>query len=77
MSDWWSDLDDEILRCLKEAGGALPPAEVGRRLGMSEAAACSILVMLAQQGTVRITGVELCDRPLDRRRRGRPAARLA
>ncbi|OGK95833.1 MAG: hypothetical protein A3I14_06685 [Candidatus Rokubacteria bacterium RIFCSPLOWO2_02_FULL_73_56] len=55
--DWWADLHGEILDCLAP-GGALAPAEIGRRLGMSEAAATSCLAMLAQEGRVRICLVE-------------------
>ena len=55
--DWWADLHGEILDCLAESG-ALAPAEVGRRLGMSEAAVTSCLAMLAQERRVRICLVE-------------------
>jgi hypothetical protein len=50
-------LNAEILDCLAE-GGAMAPADVGRRLGMSEGAAVSCLSMLAQEGKVRICLVE-------------------
>jgi len=36
----------------------MAPAELGRRLGMSEQAVCSILAMLAEAGKVRIRSVE-------------------
>lgn len=55
---WWDGLDAEILGCLAERG-PLAPAEVGRRLGISEGAAASALSMLAQEGRVRIRLVEL------------------
>jgi hypothetical protein len=55
--EWWADLNAEILDCLAE-GGAMAPADVGRRLGMSEGAAVSCLSMLAQEGKVRICLVE-------------------
>jgi DNA-binding Lrp family transcriptional regulator len=54
---WWSDIDDAVLACLSETGGA-SPAEIGRRLGMSEEAAASLVSMLAQEGRVRISRVE-------------------
>ena len=57
MDEWWSEIDDAVFACLRETG-ATSPAEVGRRLGMSEQAAVSILGMLAQQGRVRISRVE-------------------
>jgi hypothetical protein len=56
--DYWSELDGDILRALDEEHGAMAPAELGRRLGMSERAVCSILAMLASTGQVRIRSVE-------------------
>jgi hypothetical protein len=57
MDDWWAELEGDVLACLKTTG-AMPPAEVGRRLGLSESAAASVLAMLAREGKVRITLVE-------------------
>ena len=57
MEKWWSELDDAVLACLSEPGG-MSPEEIGRRLGMSAAAAVSVLGMLAQEGRVRIARVE-------------------
>jgi biotin operon repressor len=54
--DFWGELDTDVLRCL--AGGALTPAEIGRRLGISEQAVRSIVGMLAEAGRVRIGSVE-------------------
>ena len=56
--DWWADLDGEVLHCLC-AEGPMAPAEIGRRLGMSAAAAASLLSMLAREGKVRICLAEL------------------
>ncbi|HZF06051.1 MAG TPA: helix-turn-helix domain-containing protein [Patescibacteria group bacterium] len=56
--DFWSELDADVLRCLAERPGEMAPAELGRRLGMSERAVCSILAMLAEAGKVRIRSVE-------------------
>jgi DNA-binding IclR family transcriptional regulator len=56
--DFWSELDGDILRALDEEHGAMAPAELGRRLGMSEPAVCSLLAMLAATGQVRIRSVE-------------------
>jgi DNA-binding IclR family transcriptional regulator len=56
--NFWTDLDDELLRCLGERAGAVTPAELGARLGMSAAAVCTIIAMLAETGKVRIRSVE-------------------
>jgi len=58
MADWWTELESEILNCLEHAG-AVTPAEVGRRLGISEAAAAALLSVLGRDGKVRICLVEL------------------
>lgn len=54
---WWGALEDEVLGCL-DAGGA-SPADIARGLGLSEAAVCSVLAMLAAEGKVRISRVEI------------------
>jgi hypothetical protein len=54
---WWDDLDAAALACL-QAKGAMAPCEVGRLLGLSEAAAASLLCLLALEGRVRICLVE-------------------
>jgi DNA-binding IclR family transcriptional regulator len=56
--DFWSQLDADVLRCLREHPDELTPAHIGKRLGMSEGAVCSILGMLAEAGKVRICTVE-------------------
>jgi hypothetical protein len=53
----WSEIDDAVLQCL--AAGVAAPAEIGERLGMSEAAAGSILAMLAAEGKVTICRARL------------------
>jgi DNA-binding CsgD family transcriptional regulator len=55
--DFWSELDGDVLRCLSETRGGLSPAEIGDRIGISEDAAQSIVMMLAQEGKVRICSV--------------------
>jgi hypothetical protein len=50
--EWWTELDGEVLRCL--SAGALEPAEIGRRLGISGDAATSLVALLAREGKVRI-----------------------
>jgi hypothetical protein len=58
MDDWWGDLEREILESL-EGHGPVAPAQIGRRLGISEDAAASLLSLLAQEGKVRIRLVDL------------------
>jgi hypothetical protein len=57
MDEWWREIDDAVLACFGQTGGTSPD-EIGRRLGMSEEAAVSILSMLAQQGRVRFSRAE-------------------
>ena len=57
MEHLWTEIDDAVMQCL--AGGETAPAEIGERLGMSEAAAASILAMLAAEGKVRICRARL------------------
>ena len=45
------------MRCL--AAGVAAPADIGKQLGMSEAAATSILAMLAVEGKVAICQARL------------------
>jgi DNA-binding HxlR family transcriptional regulator len=59
MHDWWSEIDDEVLDCLRE--GRKSTREIGRRLGMSSAALSSVLLMLAAEGRVRVNSVELVE----------------
>jgi len=53
MTDWWTEIDDDILQCLEQAD-TLTPADIGDRLGLSEAAVSSALAMLVGEGKVRI-----------------------
>ena len=55
---FWDLLDAEVLSCL-ECGRPLTPQEIGDKLGMSAEAAASLVTMLARDGRVRITAVEL------------------
>jgi hypothetical protein len=55
------DIDGEPLKgrwAASLASGAMAPAELGLRLGLSEGAMTSLLSMLAQEGKVRICLVE-------------------
>jgi hypothetical protein len=54
--DWWTDVEDDVLRCLTEHG-AMPPATLAAHLGVSEPAAISWLVIMAQEGKVKICAV--------------------
>jgi predicted ArsR family transcriptional regulator len=58
MADWWTELESEILNCLERAG-AVTPAELGRRLGIPEAATASLLSVLVGDGKVRTRLVEV------------------
>ena len=58
MDGWWTEIDDQVRACL-ERHGALAPVEIARQLGMSEGAVISVLSMLAQEGKLRISRVEL------------------
>jgi hypothetical protein len=51
---WWDDIDDAVLDCLAD-GASVTPADIGRRLGISEDAAMSIVAMLVQEGKLRIS----------------------
>ena len=55
--DLWREMDDAVLQCL--AVGETTPAEIGRRLGISEAAVVSVVAMLAAEGRVRVCRVAL------------------
>lgn len=56
--DWWGDIERDILDCLAR-NGALATAEIGRQLGFSEATASALVSLLASEGKVRISRVEL------------------
>jgi hypothetical protein len=56
---WWSDLEEEALACL--APRPLSAAELGDKLGMSEASTASLIAMLAREGRVRLVCVERKD----------------
>ena len=60
MDDWWSGIDEDVRRCLMDQA-PLTPGEIGRRLGISEGAATSLLCVLASAGKIRICLVELSD----------------
>jgi hypothetical protein len=51
--DWWAAVDAETVQCLSEHG-PMTPDELGKRLGMSEEAATSLISHLVREGKVRI-----------------------
>ena len=51
--DWWGAVDAETVRCLSEHG-PMSPDELGKRLGMSEEAAASVVSHLVREGKVRM-----------------------
>jgi DNA-binding Lrp family transcriptional regulator len=57
MRGYWDEIDSELLACLATRG-SMTPAEIGRRLTMSEEAVVSLLAMLASEGRVRLGVVE-------------------
>ena len=65
MDHWWSTIDHEVLDLL-QTNGPMAPADLGRKLGLSESAVASCLAMLAAEGRVRI---RLVERPLDQQER--------
>ncbi len=58
IDDWWDDLTADLMQHLDDRG-AVSPAELGQMLHISEAAASSLVSLLAQEGKVRICLVEL------------------
>src|SRR5437660_12464062 len=72
MTDWWSELENELLSCVEEIGLATP-AEVGRRLGFSETSAASLLAILVREGCGCVSFRRRAGRRTSRRR-ARPNA---
>jgi DNA-binding CsgD family transcriptional regulator len=56
-TQWWDDLDTSILAALADGGKS--PRELSDTLGISESSVTSLLSMLAVQGRVRISRVEM------------------
>jgi len=57
--EFWSELDDQVLACLRD--GPKSTRDLARRLGLSQGGATSVLLMLAAEGKIRVTGVELAE----------------
>jgi DNA-binding transcriptional regulator LsrR (DeoR family) len=56
MQDWWYGLEHEILDCLR-ARHDVTPAELARKLRISEAGVNSLLAMMAAEGKIQIQTV--------------------
>ena len=56
MTDWWRDLDDEIVNCFV-GQESLTPGELSQKVGMSTDAVTSLLGRLAQEGRITILRV--------------------
>jgi predicted ArsR family transcriptional regulator len=56
---WWSELDHQVLDCLRE--GPQSMRDLAGRLNLSPEGATSLLLMLAAEGKVRVTAVELAE----------------
>ena len=59
MDGSWPEIDGEILDSLRD--GPKSPRDLARQLKLSPAGVTSLLLMLASEGKVRVTGVELAD----------------
>ena len=55
-TNYWSELDGDVLRLLAARPGGLSFEDIGHKLGMSEDAVRSIVTILAQDGKLRIYG---------------------
>ena len=60
MTDWWDEIESEMLECLQRTG-VTTPYELGRRLGIPEAATASLLSILVREGKVRMCLVQRAD----------------
>jgi hypothetical protein len=58
MDGWWSEIDGDVHACL-ERFGPMSPRDLARQLRLSEGAMSSVLSLLAQEGKLRISRVEL------------------
>ena len=58
MDGWWSEIDRDVHQCLKRFG-PMSPHDLALQLHLSEGAVSSVLSLLAQEGKLRISRVEL------------------
>ena len=56
MQDWWYGIEHEILDCVRTRRD-VTPAELARKLRMSEAGVNSLLAMMAAEGKIQIRAV--------------------
>jgi len=56
MTDWWRDLDDEIVNSFI-GYESMTPGELSQKIGMSTEAVTSLLGRLAQEGRITIVRV--------------------
>jgi predicted ArsR family transcriptional regulator len=56
MDGWWDEVHAVVQKCL-DRRGEVTAAEVATNLGVSEAAATSLLGLLAAEGNIRITRI--------------------
>ena len=81
VNNFWAETDDAILQCLRERG-AMSPADLAHELGISLGESTALVCLLASQGKVKVSLVELDEKEAGlslhsppRRGRARPFAR--
>ena len=79
IENFWANTDAAILKCLRDEG-AMSPADLADRLGISAGESTSLVCLLAMQGRVKVRLVELDEEEAARRlrvpsRRGRSRSR--
>ena len=57
MSDWWADVEQEVLACL-DGTGDTSVTDIARRLAIPEGAAVSLVAHLAREGKIHIRTVQ-------------------
>lgn len=58
VDNFWAETDNAILQCLRERG-AMSPAELAHELGISPGESAAFVCLLASQGKVKVSLVEL------------------
>jgi hypothetical protein len=58
INEWWAETDEAILQCLRERG-AMSPADLACRVGISPGESNALLCMLAAEGKVKVRLVAL------------------
>ncbi len=76
IENWWSEVDGTILDCLWNFG-PMSPAELGRRVGISEGEATMFLSPLVQEGRARMHLVDVGERTVPRDRPRYPVEEFA